>query len=855
MSKSYLSGAAKRQAREERAKKAAKMPKISAFLKPADTSPAPMTTLDVVSESNLALISAEVVVDMDIDTKQSSTSETTVAVTLPMYSGNENESISITSTVIQGDIENPVESLTAKKYPSDKANFRENLSHEDKRLAISFGPCQPSGPFPRDPAQKGRCFSEAFYTKVSQAGVKLKRTTLSYSPDGDCVYCHACWLFAKNRDTSWIRGFHDWGHLTYVLDIHEKSVDHIQCCMILEQWRLNKTLTAEMEDGIRKEASYWRQVLDRIINVTLMLAGSNLAFRGHREHDGGTNSSENSGNFLSVINLLARYDPVLEKLLSMTRGTVKYLSPTIQNEVISMVARCIKEDILSDIKAAPFFSVMVDTTQDISKTDQLSQIIRYVSIETDGAGKPERLKICESFIGFLIVDDQSASGLCDIVVNNCITGNGLELAKLRGQGYDGAASMSGIYSGVQARIVAKQPKAVYVHCAAHNLNLVLNDAVSDVIEVKNFFGVLEQIYVFFGHSILRWSMLSLQCESRSNLTLKRLCPTRWSSRYDCLFALRYRFVDVLKVLTTLILTSKKKDEVANALAIKRKVECFDFVFILAMMTKIMEATHGISKLLQSPQCDLSKANDLIKSSHEKFQSMRNEYDSIRETAVSMAKAWNIKDHFEDRRLKKTKRLFDEICHDESPPSTEKRFRVNVFLATVDRACGQIKQRFLSLSSLTATFSALLPSTLMDASDDELYAAAEMLAKQYDTDISLAFPTQLLSFRSSFRSKLSTRSTIFEIAQLLLVDYYALSSTFSDVCTAYMLLLTLPVTVATCERSFSKLKLIKNYLRSTMSEERLSDLAMLSIENEHARKLDTSKVVDIFAQEKARKRTF
>src|SRR5687768_12834895 len=56
---------------------------------------------------------------------------------------------------------------------------------------------------------------------------------------------------------------------------------------------------------------------------------------------------------------------------------------------------------------------------------------------------------------------------------------------------------------------------------------------------------------------------------------------------------------------------------------------------------------------------------------------------------------------------------------------------------------------------------------------------------------------------------------------------------------------LPVTVATCERSFSELKLIKNYIGSTISEERLSDLAMLSIENKHARKLDTSKLVDIF----------
>ena len=64
-----------------------------------------------------------------------------------------------------------------------------------------------------------------------------------------------------------------------------------------------------------------------------------------------------------------------------------------------------------------------------------------------------------------------------------------------------------------------------------------------------------------------------------------------------------------------------------------------------------------------------------------------------------------------------------------------------------------------------------------------------------------------------------------------------------------------MTVATCEQSFSTLKLVKNYLRSIMSEERLSDLAMLSIENERAKKLDISKVVDIFAQEKARKRKF
>ena len=102
------------------------------------------------------------------------------------------------------------------------------------------------------------------------------------------------------------------------------------------------------------------------------------------------------------------------------------------------------------------------------------------------------------------------------------------------------------------------------------------------------------------------------------------------------------------------------------------------------------------------------------------------------------------------------------------------------------------------------------------------------------------------------SDVSTRSTIFEIAQLL-VDYYDLSFTFSDVCTAHMLSLTMPVTVATFERLFLKLKLIKNYTKYHIYM-RLSDLAMWLIEY-YSRKFDTWKVVDIFVHEKARKRTF
>jgi len=62
-------------------------------------------------------------------------------------------------------------------------------------------------------------------------------------------------------------------------------------------------------------------------------------------------------------------------------------------------------------------------------------------------------------------------------------------------------------------------------------------------------------------------------------------------------------------------------------------------------------------------------------------------------------------------------------------------------------------------------------------------------------------------------------------------------------------------VATAERSFSKLKLIKTYLRNRMQDGRLSGLAVLSIENAEARKLDVSKITDDFASRKARRRKF
>ena len=69
--------------------------------------------------------------------------------------------------------------------------------------------------------------------------------------------------------------------------------------------------------------------------------------------------------------------------------------------------------------------------------------------------------------------------------------------------------------------------------------------------------------------------------------------------------------------------------------------------------------------------------------------------------------------------------------------------------------------------------------------------------------------------------------------------------------AYRILLTIPVIVASAERSFSKLKLIKSYLRSTMSPERLSELAILLIENKMLEELEYTNLISQLTSQKTK----
>lgn len=82
-----------------------------------------------------------------------------------------------------------------------------------------------------------------------------------------------------------------------------------------------------------------------------------------------------------------------------------------------------------------------------------------------------------------------------------------------------------------------------------------------------------------------------------------------------------------------------------------------------------------------------------------------------------------------------------------------------------------------------------------------------------------------------------------------------SLAFKNLLKCIQIALTIPVTSASCERSFSAMKLVKNYLRNATSDQRLSDLLTLHVCYERTRAIDVDVIIDTFAEKSGRRMQF
>jgi hypothetical protein len=195
--------------------------------------------------------------------------------------------------------------------------------------------------------------------------------------------------------------------------------------------------------------------------------------------------------------------------------------------------------------------------------------------------------------------------------------------------------MSGWANGVQAKIKQTVPHAIYVHCYAHRLNLVLVDSLKNISDVSELFDCIQNLYVFICNSNTRHELfVKAQKElDQQVLQLERTVETRWFYWYQSIQKVKLRYEALLSVLT--VCTQNSTDKAySEAFGIKNKLENFKIILTMFVVEKILSITNPLSVQLQTKDQSIVSAIGLIKSTQNSLQSIRNEaeYNKIYENA-------------------------------------------------------------------------------------------------------------------------------------------------------------------------------------------------------------------------------
>ena len=229
--------------------------------------------------------------------------------------------------------------------------------------------------------------------------------------------------------------------------------------------------------------------------------------------------------------LLSTVDKQLEDHLS-TSSVAKYTSNIIQNEILDCMFEVHQEDLLRDIKEANFVAIQADETTDIICISQFVIILRYIKDQ----------KPTERFLKFVDVISRSAAGLSEILLKELDKIDGIK-EKPIAQTYDGASVMSGSTGCVQALVKNHYPYARYVHCFAHQLNLVLKKLTDNIPDVRLFFSDISSFSAFFSVSPKRSDVLRRVSES----SLPRPCLTRWNFQERLISKVNQEKTNLLKM--------------------------------------------------------------------------------------------------------------------------------------------------------------------------------------------------------------------------------------------------------------------------------------------------------------------
>lgn len=632
------------------------------------------------------------------------------------------------------------------------------------------------------------------------------------------LFCFVCVLFGG--DETWSKkGTDDLVHIWDKMKTHEKSKVHMNNVFsfsILGKINIRTQLNSAYRNDLIKhnnQVDKNRYVLNKIINCIRFCGAFELALRGHDEKE----NSENRGIFKELVNFSAELDNEL-KVHIQSAKLFKGTSKTTQNELLKCMLDVYHEEVKKEIANSPFVAVIADETTDVACEFQLVIIFRYLC-----KGQP-----VERFWRFYVPDGHDAKSIAACILNVVNPLLDQNPNKLIAQSYDGASVMSGELNGVQKIIKETYPLANYIHCYAHQLNLIMTSACSVNKQARIFFHNLSGLCSFFSTSPQRTKIL----DEIVNRRLPRSSQTRWNFQSRGVHTVYENRKDLIEVMDNIESTSRDSSSINQASGYKLKLQDTNFVFWLSIFHKIMPHVEIVFNQLQKVCTDSVKVKNDLENFEAAIQTIREQMDSIIDE------------------IERVQRETDEPTRKKR--QVEEGSKKREALEICDAVLSQIRTRFNFSGHLVA-------SNLFVSEKFSVYKHQFPQAHLNDTCTQFSFldKNRLKSELQVLyqREELSTTSGAVPLS--ILLNEEGLNSTFQETLKLLSILITIPMSTSEAERSFSMLKRIKTFLRNTMKEERLSALGMLSAEKHFVSGIENfnNKVIENFATKKERRMDF
>ena len=398
-----------------------------------------------------------------------------------------------------------------------------------------------------------------------------------------------------------------------------------------------------------------------------------------------------------------------------------------------------------------------------------------------------------------------------------------------GFSFDGASVMSGPKGGVQAILKKYYQNAIFVHCHSHRLNLVLQEVSSLCTEVGDCLAMCNKLSVFFSHPKRLSLLKQKQAEYRPDkqpVGLTNAGDTRWSSYAVSVTKVTLLLESIFAALEDLSEMMQARVEAEGILHLMR---CKKFIFVLFMLSKVLDSCEITTKALQAPSQTIGDVSDHVFALKDTLKLFHSEehFQSVLALSIQVCTAYEIELY--DSCSKRVKRTPQRLVDTHITSTTGQRRRVScdedlqlIYYEAIDIIMGELDLLFH-------------PEAL------DLYNVSRQITQMQDfsganfairVGLSISDSEQML-FQGLCKRKLPESSDLMMYLDICNPDI------FPSVYQLLTSILVCPISSVSVERLFSTLKRIHAPNRRSMGTERLNQLCFLSLETDLTRRMQTA----------------